>query len=117
MSFRLPAVFQGVPSELDVLVIRKDNDQSHHDFRVRQTVVQEALMWVLENNKYYRANQVHLNQETLPEDGNLTELNSLQLEDSSAQTVPCEDQYSAHLPSSFVQMLCSRGLNKKQFAN
>ena len=75
-----------VPSELDVLVVRKDNDQSHRDFRVRRTVVQEALTWLLENNKYYRANQVHLNQETLrqlPEDGNLTELNSLQLEDSS----------------------------------
>ena len=94
-----------VPSKLDVLVVRKDNDQSHRDFRVRRTVVQEALMWLLENNEYYRANQVHLNQETLrqlPEDGNLTELNSLQLEDSSGQTVPREDQYNAHLPSSFV---------------
>lgn len=36
-----------VPSELDVLVFRKDKDQSHHDFRVWRTVVQEALMCLL----------------------------------------------------------------------
>ena len=32
-----------LPSELDVLVIRKDREQSHHDFRLRRAVVQEAL--------------------------------------------------------------------------
>lgn len=38
-------------SELDVLVIRKDNDQSHQNFHVCRAVVQEALTWLLENNK------------------------------------------------------------------
>ena len=32
-----------LPSELDVLVIRKEKEQSHHDFRVRRAAVQEAL--------------------------------------------------------------------------
>ena len=70
-----------LPSELDVLVVRKDSEQSHRDFRVHRTVVQEALTWLLENNRYYRANAVHLNEEALqqlPQDGNLTQLqNSL----------------------------------------
>ena len=37
--------FPRLPSELDVLVVRKDSEQSHHDSRVRRTVVHEALTW------------------------------------------------------------------------
>ena len=54
-----------VPSELDVLVVRKDSEQSHRDFRVRRSVVQEALTWLLENNRYCRANTIRLNEEAL----------------------------------------------------
>ena len=70
------------PSELDVL---EDSEQSHRDFRVRRTVVHEALTWLLENNRYYRANAVHLNEEALqqlPQDGNLTDIQSLHLGDT-----------------------------------
>lgn len=52
-----------LPSDLDVLVVRKENDQSHCDFRVRHAVVQQALKWLLENNRYYQANQVQLNED------------------------------------------------------
>ena len=54
-----------VPSELDVLVVRRDSEQSHRDFHVRRSVVQEALTWLLENNRYYRANAIRLNEEAL----------------------------------------------------
>ena len=97
-----------LPSDLDVLVVRKENDQSHRDFRVRRAVVQQALEWLLENNRYYQANQVHLNEDALqqlPEDGDITELTSLQLEESTPDDLsqqPQEDVYGAHLPSSFV---------------
>ena len=95
-----------LPSELDVLVVRKDSEQSHRDFRVRRTVVHEALTWLLENNRYYRANAVHLNEEALqqlPQDGNLTDIQSLHLGDTvSEQPEPPEDQYGAHLSTSFV---------------
>ena len=47
-----------LPSELDVLVVRKNSEQSHRDFRVRRSVVQQALTWLLNNNRYYRANAV-----------------------------------------------------------
>ena len=33
--------------------MRKEQGQSHHDFRVRHAPLQEALQWLLENNKYY----------------------------------------------------------------
>ena len=97
-----------LPSELDVLVVRKEQEQSHRDFRVRRFVVQEALKWLLENNKYYRANQVHLDAQVLqqlPENGDITSLTSLQLEGSTSEdfSQPSqEDLYRAHLPCSFV---------------
>ena len=99
-----------LPQEVDVLVVCKDNEHSHRDFRVRRTVVQDALMYLIENNKYYRANDVHLNQEALqrlPEDGNLMDVRSLDLPQAESgaytdQSGPSEDQYQAHLTTSFV---------------
>ena len=41
----LPRLF----SELSVLIVKKDTEQSHQDFRVHRFVVQEALTWLLQN--------------------------------------------------------------------
>ena len=41
----LPRLF----SELSVLIVKKDSEQSHQDFRVHRFVVQEALAWLLQN--------------------------------------------------------------------
>ncbi len=95
-----------LPAELDVLVVRKDNEQSHRDFHVRRSVVQEAVTYLLENNKYYIANAVHLNQEALqrlPENGHLTDIRTLPLGESSTdQSQSSEDLYGAHLSTSFI---------------
>lgn len=60
-----------LPSELDVIFVRKENsDNSHRDFRVRKSVVQSALLWLKANNKYYHSIDIDLaalNQ--LPDDG------------------------------------------------
>ena len=42
-----------LPSEIDVLVVKKEKDQTHKDFRVRRHVVQQALSWLLQNHRYY----------------------------------------------------------------
>lgn len=43
-----------LPSELDVIVVRKEGAmQSHHDFRVRRSVVLHALQRLMANNVYY----------------------------------------------------------------
>ena len=40
-----------LPSELDVVVVRKEGGvQSHCDFRVRRSVVLHALQWLVANN-------------------------------------------------------------------
>ena len=41
-----------LPSELDVVVVRKEGGvQSHRDFRVRRSVVLHALQWSVANNR------------------------------------------------------------------
>ena len=104
-----------LPSELDIIVIRKEGaDNSHHDFRVRKTVVLCALQWLLANNKYYRG--VRLNPDALallPEDGNLTGLHSVTLNTTSDDTeLPStqeeEDPYNAHLSASVVPITTQR---------
>ena len=96
-----------LPSQLDVLVVRKENAQSHRDFRVRRAVVEQALTWLLQNNRYYRANQVQLNHDSLaqlPEDGDLSALTSVLPEQHSTQHLQAsdEDPYQAHLAQSFI---------------
>ena len=33
---------------------------SHRDFRVRRSVVHQALNWLVTHNQYYRSNHVHI---------------------------------------------------------
>ena len=97
-----------LPTELDIIVVRKQGAaDSHHDFRVRRSVVLAALQWLLANNQYYR--RVQINSDALallPEDGNLTGLRSVTLDsvadDSEAPSVEDVDPYDAHLSGSFV---------------
>lgn len=99
-----------LPSEVDILIVQKDYQQTHKDFRVRRYVVQSALTYLIENNIFYRANCIQLNEEVLhllPEDGNLEELRSLNLDlpsdhEGSSDTQPSDDPHEAHLSSSFV---------------
>ena len=70
------------PSELDIILVRKEGSQnSHHDFRVRKSVVLNALQWLKENNKYYR--DITIDQSTLdslPDDGDMTGLCGVMME-------------------------------------
>ena len=80
-----------LPVELNVLVVRKECDQTHRDFRVRRAVIEQALTWLLHNNTYYRANQIHLNQDALaqlPEDGSISTLTSVPPDPPSTQQSP-----------------------------
>ena len=66
-----------LPKEVDVLVVKKLQGDTHRDFRVRRTVVEEAINWLIQNNIYYQRNYVSLNQHALaqlPEDGNFPNL-------------------------------------------
>ena len=39
-----------LPKELDVLVVKKLQGDSHPHFRVRRTVVEEDINWLIQNN-------------------------------------------------------------------
>ena len=95
-----------LPSEIDILVVRREREQTHRDFHVRRRVVEEALTWLLANNIYYRKIGVSLDQDALaclPEDGDLSDLPSIQPSVQSQGEVTsndttAEEKYS----SSFV---------------
>ncbi len=97
-----------LPSELDVIVVRKEGAaNSHRDFRVRRSVVLRALQWLLVNNLYYR--NIHIDPRTLsllPEDGDLTDLISVTVQstsdDQELQSAEGADPYDAHLSRTFV---------------
>ncbi len=73
-------------------------------------IVHHGLQWLISNNIYYRANQVHINQEALallPQDGTLTNFASIAVEcpstsDQQRSVTEEDDPYSAHLVRSFV---------------
>ena len=103
-----------LPSELDIIVIRKEGAADpHRDFCVMRVVILRALQWLLANNQYHR--NVCINTDALallPEDGNLTGLDSVTLgstaddpEPPSAQDV---DPYNSHLSASFIPSTTQR---------
>ena len=101
-----------LPSELDVIVVRKEGaNQTHHDFRVRRGVVHQALQWLMLHNKYYRAQGVTIDTSTLaqlPQDGTVSNLVSVTEASLSPGTPTTSgtaaegDSYDDHLPQSFV---------------
>ena len=47
-------------TEFDIIVVRKQGAaDSHHDVRVRRSVMLAALQWLLTNNQYYRSIQIN----------------------------------------------------------
>ena len=103
-----------LPSELDIIVVRKEGAaDSHRDFRVRRVVVLRALQWLLANNQYYR--NVCINPDALallPEDGNLTGLDSVTLDSTADDPEPPSaqdmDPYNSHLSASFIPSTTQR---------
>jgi hypothetical protein len=96
------------PTNLDVMIVRKEGAiDSHKDFRVRRSVVLQALQWLVANNIYYK--DVTINQsvlDQLPVDAELTNLpvmNISSLKDS--EDIPArqdEDPHHSHLQSTLL---------------
>ena len=81
-----------LPSQLDVIVVRKEGtSQTHRDFRVRRVVVLRALQWLVTNNQYYRALGVTIDTnalEQLPQDENVANLTYV----TETNKTPCKLQ-------------------------
>ena len=123
-----------LPSELDVIVVRKEGaSQSHRDFRVRRSVVHRALQWLITSNKYYRALHVQIDANVLaqlPQDGNLSDLTSITVESIDTEypttsspstqtstttntTTDDSDMCDAHMPQSFVP-IATRSMTEQE---
>ena len=58
---------------------KQGSDNTHRDFRVRQSVVLRALKWLKQNNKYYHGIEInHAALGQLPADGDLTGIRTMQ---------------------------------------
>ena len=105
-----------LPSELDVIIVRKEGAvQTHHDFRVRRSVVLRALQWLTANNIYYRTIAIDCNAlAMLPEDGDLAGMCTVTLgpsgadSDEEASATQDTDPYNAHLPTTFIPIAGQR---------
>ena len=86
---RLATVLPQLPADVPLIVRRANlTEEKHYDFRVRRQKVEDALLWLKANNKWYQ--NVTISQERLsqlPVDNNLehvfvretTELESLEI--------------------------------------
>lgn len=106
-----------LPSDVQILVVRKEREQSHKDFRVRRSVVEEALTWLLANNIYYQNIGVILDQDTLaslPEDGDLTDLPTIQPTESQGEVTPGDTTTTEeHYSTSFVPNAAPPGTERE----
>ena len=105
------------PSDLDVIIVRKEGAaESHKDFRVRRSVLLNALQWLVQNNLYYR--NVTIDNTVLallPVDTELTNLPTMTLTSTELENPAQdgEDPYCAHLGSTFIP-LPVRGMTEQQ---
>src|SRR5581483_11805034 len=98
------------PSTLDVLVVRRQspNDpNAFRDFSVRRSKVRRALIWLKENNNYYR--DITIDQEilnSLPENGSIINmLPQIQDEQSEEEGEDVNDNEDKVVSRTFVPLL------------
>ena len=104
------------PAELDVMIVRREgSENSHKDFKVRRSVIVNALQWLVHNNKYYRDVTIDENViSLLPADGDLTSIRPcIRLPATSDQEHECSTDHPDTMSSTFVP-LPVRGMTEQQ---
>ena len=103
------------PRDLDVIIVRKEGvSDSYKDFKVRRSVVLEALQWLVANNIYYHNICIDASiVSELPEDGELSDIDlcTITLDsclDAGSLLQDEVDPYNADLSSSFVPSVSQR---------
>ena len=72
------------PSDLDIVIVRKEGSNSHHDFCVRRSKVFSSLQWLMANNIYFKDVTVnHENLLALPENDHLTNIPTISVSNSN----------------------------------
>jgi len=96
------------PSELDIILVKNPGmSQSHHDFRVRRSVVFRALQFLIANNIYFKSITINPdNLSLLPDDDGIFTVHILTIEynSESAFNNPdnTEDSNNDHLTTTFI---------------
>jgi len=76
-----------VPFDLDIVIVRKDDYNTHHDFHVRRSRILTALQWLVTNNIYFRNITIDYNNlSALPEDDHLTNIPTISSSDTNLES-------------------------------
>ena len=86
---------------------QEHSNNSHHDFRVRQSKVLDALNWLIANNVYFSHVTVNDNNvASLPEDDDLSQICTVTISSEESTELPfpiqTEDPYTANLSRTFI---------------
>lgn len=93
-----------LPNQLDVIIVRKQGStETHHDFRVRRSVVLCALQWLITYNVYFHNITINYDALTLlPEDAAISDLCVMTINSDKSEPSAQSDLYCAPHHSSFV---------------
>ena len=117
----LPSLVSSLPrrvTDTDIVVIRKQlEENTHHDFRVRRSVIHRALQYLKDHNPFYGHIDINDdNLQLLPED-DFVDVTSVHVPDAGegviadeqqlstpAGAAPCDGDTLAEMPSTFVAL-------------
>jgi hypothetical protein len=87
------------PTQLGVVIVRKDFSDGHFDFKVRRNRIAKALLWLKSHNIYYKDIVIDTSLIGLmPEDGFISDMiPSITLEDDIPASDPTEDRFESHV--------------------
>ena len=111
-----------LPSNLDIVIVRKEGSHSHHDFCVRRSKVLTALQWLITNNIYF--SDITINYEnllTLPENDHLTNIPTISVSsdptDADLPTGPIQDQCDPDVCRTFVPIIPETNTEQQNISN
>ena len=98
------------PSDLDIVIVRKEGCNSHDDFCVRCSKVLTSLQWLIANNIYFKGVTInHENLLALPENDHLTNIPTILVSNSDTcfeqpdpSTTTTSDHRSSQLYRTFI---------------
>ena len=111
-----------LPSNLDIVIVRKEGSHSHHDFCVRRSKVLTALQWLITNNIYFSDITINYeNLSTLPENDHLTNIPTISVSsdptDADLPTGPIQDQCDPDLCRTFVPIIPETNTEQQNISN
>ena len=106
--------FPRLPSDVDIVIARKEGSNNHHDFCVRRSKILTPLQWLVANNIYFNDITISYdNLSALPENDHVTNIPTISVSSDDTyfddqhdlSTSTTEDHYNSNLCRTFVPLV------------